>query len=92
MDFHPGVERPAQPDPAQPFEQMAGHIRHNAALPFAGAAVIVPPAGAGDPVSTLVLDPAPDAAQFWADLLTKVQGMVAQMQAKAQQQQGFGHY
>lgn len=54
------------------FVAMARKIDHNDAKDFGGAFVIVPPAGAGEPLQGLMLNNGTDLAAFWIML----QGMV----------------
>ena len=77
-------------DPAKPFSDMAALVAHNAANSFGGACVIVPPAGAGSNVELLMLDPKLEATQFWATLKTKIEIVLAELDAKQRQQQQFG--
>ena len=67
------------------FTAMAESISRNS--DFGGAFVVVPPEGAGEPLSTLILDGKPDPAQFWQMLLTKCQIMIAEIEAA---KRGFG--
>jgi len=57
----------------EPFSNMATRIANNAAEPFGGACVIVPP-GDSEPIELLVLDASsdPDPAQFLALLKTRI--------------------
>jgi len=48
------------------FREMAEKIAHNVDSSFAGAVVIVPPDGGGEPISLLILDSTKDPIQFWS--------------------------
>lgn len=78
-------DEPAIPNThSDPFRKMAETIDHAHytanAMPFAGAAVIVPPQDGGDPVEVLLLDRKADPAQFWATVLTRVQMRINEVQ------------
>lgn len=78
-------DEPAVPNAhSDPFRKMAETIDHAHytanAMPFAGAAVIVPPQDGGDPVEVLLLDRKADPAQFWATILTRIQMRIAEIQ------------
>lgn len=63
------------------FSEMAKKIDHvESVATFGGAAVIVPPPGGGDPVEILMLDPMPDVAMFWANVITKCQQEVQRLE------------
>ena len=76
--------------PAEMFFEMKERIDKNDSAAFGGAFVIVPPEGAGEPVSTLLLDANPDPAQFWQMLLTKCQIMIAEIEVAKRSNQAFG--
>lgn len=59
-------------------------------LPFAGACVIVPPAGGGETVEVLLLDEKADPAQFWATVMTRIQMRLKDLETVQQVAQGFG--
>ena len=69
---------------AEIFAKMAKRIAANADHGFGGAVVIVPPDG--DPVQFLVLDPKQDPAMFWANVKTKAEIALAEMDEKQRQQ------
>lgn len=82
-----GVIQVVEGDPtpqSDPFRKMAENIDHahyqTNAMPYAGAAVIVPPQDGGDPVEVLLLDRKADPAQFWATVLTRVQMRINEIQ------------
>jgi hypothetical protein len=57
---------------SEKFTEMAARIEHNQPAEFAGAAVIVPPAGGGEPIEILILDKSADSAvQFWATIMAR---------------------
>ena len=62
-----------------PFEVMAERISRTTDMPCGGAAVIVPPEGAGEPIEILVLDASADPAQFWANLVSRIQIQVQKL-------------
>jgi hypothetical protein len=50
---------------ADRFRAMADRIERNSTDAFAGAVVIIPPEGGGDPVEILQLDSKPSPSEFW---------------------------
>ncbi len=75
--------------PAQFFEAMAARIERIPEGEFAGAAVIVPPAGGGDPICLLLVDPKQDPIQFFATVKSRVEIVTgAVMEAARDSQQG----
>ena len=64
---------------AAAFDQMAASIRRNASDNFGGAFVLVPPAGVGDPVASLILNSANAKLQFWGNLKNIVDQTVTQL-------------
>jgi len=56
---------------SDPFSQMASRIDRNAEESFGGAFVIVPPAGAGEPMSALMLS-STDPVQFYMLLQAQI--------------------
>jgi hypothetical protein len=74
-----------------PFTGMASRIKHNIGYSvFGGAFVIVPPEGAGEIVSTLVLDVQQDPIQFWRLVMEKAAATVSKLEDKARSQSAFG--
>jgi superfamily II RNA helicase len=67
------------PKLSEPFTQMAGRIERNAQEQFGGAFVIIPPAGAGDPMQALMLT-STDPAQFWIMLQGQIQKALEALQ------------
>ena len=84
MNGQPLIEG-QQFDPAKPFSDMAALVAHNAQNSFGGACVIVPPPNAGANVELLMLDPKVDPAQFWSTLKTKIEIVLAELDAKHRQ-------
>lgn len=83
-----GGER-RDPTPDEPFTRMADLIQRNGFnSDFGGAFVVVPPGEGSEPLSTYVLDPKQDPAQFWALLQTKAQLALDEIDQKRRQQQG----
>jgi hypothetical protein len=74
---------------ADRFTAMAERITQNAAQPFGGAVVIVPP-GTGSAIEMLMLDPNSDLAMFWSTIRTKIDILLASAEAEKRRQQGFG--
>jgi hypothetical protein len=83
-------------DEAQPptladrFRQMADRIDHNKDAGFGGACVIIPPVGVGEPLEMLALDNRADAAQFFSNIVTRLNRMIEDSAAKDALAQGFG--
>lgn len=76
------------PTPDEPFTRMADLIQRNGfQSDFGGAFVVVPP-GRTEPLSTYILDPKQDPAQFWALLQTKAQLALDEIDQQRRQQQG----
>jgi hypothetical protein len=74
---------------ADRFTAMADRITQNAAQPFGGAVVIVPPGG-GTAIELLMLDPQADIAMFWSAITTKIGIIMEGLQQEKRRQQGFG--
>ncbi len=74
---------------ADRFRKMADRIEKNAAEPFAGVALIVPPGDGAGSVELLKLDPTPDGAIFWGEIRSKADEAVADLQHQARQNTGF---
>ena len=70
-----------KPKLSEPFSKMAERIDHNASEAFGGAFVIVPPAGAGTMIETLLLTQSGDPANFWLVLQSHVNKVLADLQA-----------
>ena len=69
---------------------MADAIERNAEYSFGGAFVVVPPAEAGEPIETLILDVKQDPAQFWMLLKTKCDLELAALDQKQRTNATFG--
>jgi hypothetical protein len=69
---------------------MADAIERNAEGTFGGAFVVIPPADAGEPLETLILDSKQDAAQFWMLLKTKCDIALGELDQKQRSQAAFG--
>ena len=75
---------------SEPFYQMKEKIDRNEGTKFGGAAVIVPPTGAGDAIELLLLDAQGDQAQFWSTILTRIQVIMQNLQEKERVASTFG--
>ena len=73
----------------QRFRAMADAIERNAEGTFGGAFVVIPPAEAGEPIETLILDTRQDPAQFWILLKSKCEYEIATADDKKRAMQGF---
>ena len=74
----------------EPFSKMSERVKHNTDSKFGGAAVIVPPTGAGDAIELLLLDAQGDQAQFWSTILTRIQVIMQNLQEKERVASTFG--
>lgn len=70
-----------KPKLSDPFTKMAERIDKNEGEPFGGAFVIVPPTGAGEPMSALTFNSGTDLAQFWMQLQGMINTALANIQA-----------
>lgn len=86
IDTLDSVERAAKTSPAEAFEVMAARIRHNAESPFGGAIVIVPPVNGGDTIDILTLDSTITPGDFYAMLMSRLQGIISELDARSRQQ------
>ena len=73
----------------QRFRAMADAIERNTEGTFGGAFVVIPPAEAGEPIETLILDTRQDPAQFWILLKSKCEHEIATADDKKRQLSGF---
>ena len=71
------------------FRAMAEAIDHNGMTKFGGAFVVIPPAEAGEPIETLILDTRQAPAQFWILLKSKCEHEIATADDKKRAMQGF---
>ena len=78
-------------DPSARFRAMADRVDHNRGI-FGGAVVIVPPAGAGDPIEFILLDVSADAVQFWATIKGRIDKEIAKLDENSRNKQAFGRY
>lgn len=78
---------PAGPDHDEPFLSMARKIVANTGNGFAGAFVIVPPAGS--PRDMLVLDSTANPVMFWSSLKAMVDIAMAELDAEDRQSGRF---
>ena len=86
----PLIERPPH-GASTILRRLADQIDKNDADTFGGVAVIVPPQDAGAPIEILILDPAKNAAQFYATIKTRLEGQLADLEVlQRQAQAGFG--
>ena len=89
-DGQPLIERPTH-GAATILRRVADQIDRMGEDTFGGVAVIVPPVDGGAPIEVLILDPAKNAAQFYATIKTRLEGQLADLEVQARQQQaGFG--
>lgn len=80
----------APPANAEFFLRVAEEIDRNVASGFGGAFVVVPPAGAGNPLATVILDARQDGMTFWMMLKTKCDAELSVLAAQQRQEQaGF---
>jgi hypothetical protein len=76
-------------DNAEPFSKMANRIRHNVAEGFAGAFVIVPPAG--DPIEVLILEADANEAVIWGQIKARIEMKLADLEdVQRRSQSGWG--
>lgn len=71
------------------FDAMAAQVRLNGDASFGGCFVVVPPASAGTPVETLILDREQDPLQFWRLLMEKCKATVEALEAAARTQNSY---
>jgi hypothetical protein len=83
------VEREKKVHPADAFETMALTIRHNEGGSFGGAIVIVPPDGGGVPIEILTLDRTITPGDFYAMLMSRLQGIISELDVRSRQQQNY---
>ena len=88
-DGQPLIERPPH-GAATILRRLADQIDKNDADSFGGVAVIVPPQDAGAPIELLILDPARNAAQFYATIKTRLEAQLEDLQNQQRTAQGFG--
>lgn len=77
-------DSPTKVDYSVAFAAMAERIVKNKDESFGGAFVVVPPAGAGEPLQALVINAGVDGAMFWQVLqaqITVALGNIQQQQA-----------
>lgn len=77
-------------DYSQAFTDMASAIKHNADSSFGGAFCISPPEGAGEVISTLILDRQQDPILFWKSLMERAAATVSRLEELARSQSAFG--
>ena len=76
---------------ADMFREMADRIETVKGMGFAGAFLIIPPDGGGEPVWSIGMDSGKPVAQFWANLKTRCEITIAELEDKQRQQaQPFG--
>lgn len=83
------VERQAD-GPEKAFRTMADRIVHNTGADFGGAAVIIPPSNAGEPIELLILDLKADPAQFWSTIKTRIEIKLSELDQMQRKQASFG--
>ena len=76
------------PPPADHFRDMADRIERNVPAEFAGALLVVPPAG-GEAIEILLVNPSHDLALFWSTILAKVQIAASEFQERARSNDPF---
>lgn len=79
-----------QPNYGEPFFQMRERIDRNTTSTFGGAFVIIPPAGGGEPMETLILDAQADPAQFLMWLSAKITNELEKLKDKERSGNAFG--
>jgi hypothetical protein len=86
----PLIERPSH-GASDILRRVADQIDRMNADTFGGVAVVVPPAGAGEPIEFLIIDPKKNAAQFYATIKTRIEGQIGDLEVQQRQAQaGFG--
>jgi hypothetical protein len=83
-------EHSKPPTNSEFFLKVAEEIDRNVASGFGGAFVVVPPAGAGNPLATVILDARQDGTTFWLMLKSKCDAELQLLAAQERQNQaGF---